>query len=169
MFWYILSSFFIAPTFADQPTRLPLNHVRGKQLYDDLCFQCHGELALAENDMAKATGTPALAGKIPPEKYEQYVKIIQEGKGLMPAYEMTIDKHDSKRILMYLYRLDSETGLDPDPKDYEDQKEKDAEEKEKNDIGLKPKKSRPKLDMIDPGKLNRSEKKEKQDKKEDEK
>lgn len=165
MLWSIL----ISLALADQPTRLPLNHVRGKQLYDDLCFQCHGELALAENQMAKATGTPPLAGTIPKEEYKEAIKIIQEGKGMMPGYEMTIDKHDAKRILIYLSRLDPETGLDPNPKDYEDQEEKDKEEKEKDDIGLKnPKKKIPKLDMVAPSKLKGKKKEDKKEEKEEE-
>ena len=171
MLWHIL----ISLAFADGPTKLPLNHVRGKQLYDDLCFQCHGSLALAENEIAKATGAPALAGRIPSEDYKDAITVIQEGRGVMPSYEMTLDKHDSKRILIYLSRLDSETGLDPNPQDYEDQKKKDEDKKEED------KKKTPRtlqnMKLVDPQKLRGHKKKEQdsskenkqEEKKEDEK
>ena len=55
----------------------------------------------------------------------------------MPAYEMLLDKHDSKRILLYLSRLDPETGLDPNPEDYEPAEETGDEDTDTNDIGTK--------------------------------
>ena len=143
MLWSIL----ISLALAESPTKLPLNHVRGKELYDTMCFQCHGELALAESPLAKSTNAPALAGVIPKEDYAETIKLIQIGKGMMPAYEMLLDKHDTKRILIYLSRLDPETGLDPKPEDYETVEDKEEEEEEEeeeakdtdtNDIGKKP-------------------------------
>jgi len=137
MFWFLG----LLLAYADQPTKLPLNHVRGKQLYDELCFQCHGEKALAESDLAQKTQTPALAGRISSEDYPNAIAVIQEGRGRMPAYEMLVDKHDSKRILMYLSRLDPETGLDPKPDDYIEAEEELNEKRNKgtkvegNDIG----------------------------------
>lgn len=137
MLWSIL----ISLALAESPTKLPLNHVRGKELYDTMCFQCHGEIALAESPLAKSTNAPALAGVIPKEDYAETIKLIQTGKGMMPAYEMLLDKHDTKRILIYLSRLDPETGLDPKPEDYEPaeaKEEEEAKDTDTNDIGKKP-------------------------------
>lgn len=116
---------------AEVPKTIPDAHVRGKQLYDDLCFQCHGATGLADSPMAQSTKSPALAGVVDESNFPEAIKLIQEGKGLMPAYEMVIDKHDTKRILIYLSRLDSETGLDPNQKtapDTDDTKEGAKEE-----------------------------------------
>lgn len=116
---------------AEVPKTIPDAHVRGKELYDDLCFQCHGATGLADSSMALSTQSPALAGVIEESKFPDAIKLIQEGKGLMPAYEMVIDKHDTKRILIYLSRLDPETGLDPDQKtasDTDDTKEGSKED-----------------------------------------
>ena len=44
----------------------------------------------------------------------------------MPAYEMVIDKHDTKRILIYLSGLDAETGIDPRVKSEEDESTKET-------------------------------------------
>ena len=115
----------IALVFAEErPSKLPKNHVRGKQLYEQYCFQCHGALALAENELANSINAPPLAGRIPKEEYPPAITLVQRGQGLMPAYEMLIDKHDTKRILIYLSRLDEKTGLDPNPKAYEEEEKK---------------------------------------------
>lgn len=108
---------------AEVPKTIPDAHVRGKELYDDLCFQCHGATGLADSPMAQSTKSPALAGVIDETEFPKAISVIQEGKGLMPAYEMVIDKHDSKRILIYLARLDATTGLDPKAKDVSTKKE----------------------------------------------
>ena len=97
---------------AEVPKTIPLPHIRGKELYEDLCFQCHGTAGLADNELAKTMNVSPLAGKFDGE-YAQAIALVQEGKGLMPAYEMVIDKHDTKRILIYLGGLDPETGVDP--------------------------------------------------------
>ena len=117
----------VALVFAEgRPTKLPKSHVRGKQLYEQYCFPCHGSLALSKGDLAEVMNVPPLAGRIKKEGYPEAIQVIQQGKGNMPAYEMTLDKHDSKRILIYLSRLDPTSGLDPNPEDYEDTEQRDT-------------------------------------------
>ena len=111
--------------FAEVPKTIPLPHIRGKELYDDLCFQCHGTVGLADTPLALTMNAPALAGQFTTEEYAAGIKLVQEGKGLMPSYEMVIDKHDTKRILIYLGGLDPETGIDPRIKE---ETEEEAEE-----------------------------------------
>ena len=98
---------------AEVPKTIPLPHIRGKELYDDLCFQCHGVNGLADTPLADSTKAPKLAGEFSDGNYADGIKIVQQGMGLMPAYEMVIDKHDTKRILIYLSGLDAVTGIDP--------------------------------------------------------
>lgn len=97
--------------FADVPTKIPPDHIRGEKLYRDLCWQCHGKKGLGNGPQSKAVKAPALAG-VARKRFSQLVQVIQNGKGLMPAYEQVIDRHDSKRILQWLTRLDSKTGVD---------------------------------------------------------
>ena len=159
----------ILGAMAGQPTRLHVDHVRGKELYDDLCFQCHGPLALAETPMAKQLQAPPLAGVITKEQYQENITIIQQGNGMMPSFEMLIDKHDSKRILMYLSRLDPETGLDPNPKEYSvlEETESTATKKSKSErIGnlptpISPTKSSVKKEMLQQEAAEKSDKNDK--------
>ena len=108
---------------AEVPKTIPLPHIRGKELYDDLCFQCHGANGLAETSLAKSTNAPKLAGHFADGEYADGIKLVQQGVGVMPSYEMIIDKHDTKRILIYLSGLDPETGIDPRVKPEEDDEE----------------------------------------------
>lgn len=137
MFWIWLTV-----VQAEVPKVIPDAHVRGKELYDDLCFQCHGANGLADNPMAQSTRAPALAGKIQSEDFPEAISLIQSGKGLMPAYEMVVDKHDTKRILIYLSRLDPETGLDPNLKESSEKSEKvpSSSDTDKRSTGSKEKK-----------------------------
>ena len=112
-FWAFVWNLVEAVSLADAPTTIPLPHIRGKELYDDLCFQCHGQSGLADTALAKTMGAPALAGVFQEKDYAKQIALIQEGRGVMPSYEMVIDKHDSKRILIYLSGLDPQTGDDP--------------------------------------------------------
>ena len=109
---------------AEVPKTIPLPHIRGKELYDDLCFQCHGVNGLADTPLAKSMNAPKLAGQFSDGDYAEGIKLVQQGVGTMPAYEMIIDKHDTKRILIYLGGLDSETGIDPRVKSEEDEQPK---------------------------------------------
>ena len=123
---------------AEVPKTIPLPHIRGKELYDDLCFQCHGVNGLADTPLAKSMNAPKLAGQFSDGDYAEGIKLVQQGVGTMPAYEMIIDKHDTKRILIYLGGLDSETGIDPRVKSEEDEESK---KKSKDSSKAPPKKS----------------------------
>jgi len=128
--------------FAEVPKTIPLPHIRGKELYDDLCFQCHGTVGLADTPLAVSMNAPKLAGQFTTGEYAADIKLVQEGKGLMPSYEMVIDKHDTKRILIYLGGLDPETGIDPRIK--EEINEETEEETEERAESKKPSNKIPK-------------------------
>ena len=112
-----------------------VTHIRGKELYDDL-FSMSWCQWLADTPLAKSTSAPKLAGQFSDGEYAEGIKVVQQGVGTMPAYEMIIDKHDTKRILIYLGGLDPETGIDPRVKSEEDEK---SEKKSKEGSKMKSK------------------------------
>ena len=67
---------------AEVPKTIPLPHIRGKELYDDLCFQCHGVNGLADTPLAVSTKAPKLAGQFADGDYADGIKIVQQGTGV---------------------------------------------------------------------------------------
>lgn len=83
--------------------RLP-DRERGRELYLLSCWQCHGKEGKGDGPAAANLpgGVPSLESKVTKARFDELVKLIQDGKGPMPAYAEDIDKHDSRRILIYL-------------------------------------------------------------------
>jgi mono/diheme cytochrome c family protein len=84
------------------PTRRPPDVEQGLKLYKQSCWQCHGETGLGDGPAAAA-----LIGGVPPigdldKGLDALVRVISEGRGRMPAYSEDIDRHDARRILVYL-------------------------------------------------------------------
>lgn len=97
------------------PTKRPPDYEVGKKLWAQSCWQCHGEKGLGDGPAAAALpgGVPSLDGKVKGEKFDALVRVIQDGRGRMPAYSEDIDEHDSRRILQYL--RDVMEGKTPPP------------------------------------------------------
>ena len=115
-FW-LLNSILL---YAEVPKKLLPPKERGENLYKELCWQCHGTLGKGDGPLAKVVSAPALAG-IAKDKQKLYIDIIQNGKGRMPAYSEVIDRHDSRRILLWLH----------DPVPHKETKKKEDSKKEK--------------------------------------
>lgn len=102
---------------AGVPTRMPPDPVKGKRLYDENCWQCHGEKGLGDGPAAAglATPAPALAGRLDLDKdSKRLVGVIEDGKGEMPSFSQVMDRYDARRVLVYLASLDPTTGEPPD-------------------------------------------------------
>jgi mono/diheme cytochrome c family protein len=86
------------------PTKRPPDAEVGQALYQQSCWQCHGERGLGDGPAAAAMvgGVPSLAGKIVEEDFAGLVTIVEDGRGRMPAFAEDIDKHNARRILVYL-------------------------------------------------------------------
>ena len=126
---------------AEMPSKMLPDEVRGKKLYKELCWQCHGKKALGDGPQSKLLRAPALAGVVKKQQFPQLVQLIQSGKGLMPAYEQVIDRHDSKRILQWLHRLDKKTGIDTSQKSVKKQKPETMSKDKKKTPSIQPQKA----------------------------
>lgn len=123
MLWLYISSTYISISMADVPAKLPPPKERGEKLYKDLCWQCHGATGQGDGPLVKSLlgSVPIISGKST-QKEKDRIDIIQKGRGIMPAYEQLIDRHDSQRILQWL--------LDPVPQKPTEEKEIEEEAKE---------------------------------------
>ncbi len=97
------------------PTKRPPDPERGRTLYRENCWSCHGWTGEGNGPMAALlpTVSPPLAGRYEKERYDALVELILEGKGDMPAYAQVMDRHDARRILIWLATLDPEKPHDP--------------------------------------------------------
>jgi len=99
-----------AAAWAGVPKKRPEDHVRGKQLWERSCWQCHGEAFDGQGPAAAAfpDGTvPDLRGEITRDRFDALVKVILNGQGDMPAFATEFDKHEARRILIYIQREDA--------------------------------------------------------------
>jgi mono/diheme cytochrome c family protein len=114
---------------AGVPKKRPEDHVRGKQLWERSCWQCHGKAFDGQGPAAEAFpdgGVPDMRGAITRDRFDNLVQVILNGSGDMPAFATEFDKHEARRILVYIEREDAKTDED-DAKEH-DAKEHDAKE-----------------------------------------
>ena len=92
---------------AAQPGKLKPDIERGEQLYLENCWHCHGKGALGDGPLAQQgpVPAPALAGRVPTDS-DPWVTIIHRGKDTMPAFGPVFDRHDARRVLVWLAALD---------------------------------------------------------------
>ncbi|MSQ03569.1 MAG: cytochrome c [Myxococcales bacterium] len=100
----IVGSARAAPAASSVPTKRPPDRERGRELYLLSCWQCHGTEGKGDGPAATALvgGVPSLLGAVSKDKFDALIKVIEDGKGSMPAYNEDIDKHDARRILLYV-------------------------------------------------------------------
>lgn len=130
----------IGLALADVPTKLAPDEERGETLYRESCWQCHGVNALGDGPLAAALSSPPLAGRIASEDFPDSVDLIQSGKGSMPAYSQVLNRHDTRRILVWLATLDPETGINPDapPPEEPEEDEGPGEDEEPAEAAVEP-------------------------------
>jgi riboflavin biosynthesis pyrimidine reductase len=65
---------------------------------------CHGKVAEGNGPAADALSneSPALAKRYEKAEWDKVVRIIMDGKGDMPAFSSVMDRHEARRILMWL-------------------------------------------------------------------
>lgn len=93
---------------AAQPTKRPSDAERGEELYRRHCVACHGV-----RNGGDGPATPALVAEVPDlvgkvTSGEEAIKLVLKGRGAMPGYEASFDRHDAVRVLTFM------SGLGPD-------------------------------------------------------
>jgi len=123
----ILAVSAVAP--AAQPNKRPTDEVRGKELYDRHCEACHGAYAKGHGPATEALvhPVPDLLGRVKAD--EATIRLVLRGKDAMPGYEQTFDKHDAKRVLQHMARI-QEPSAAPPPKAAEPTVPEEAEDGE---------------------------------------
>ena len=86
----------------------PDDHVAGKAIWERSCWPCHGEENDGQGPAASALpgGVPDLRMSVNPSRHGELVDVILDGRGDMPAFRAELDKHQAKRALVYMERLD---------------------------------------------------------------
>lgn len=132
---------------AGMPTKRPEDHVRGRTVFMQSCWQCHGASNNGQGPAAEALvgGVPDLRGKMSEDRFDALIPIILEGKGKMPAYAEELDKHDARRVLVYLHRLDTGEETPPAPP-----KPPKADKGEEGDEGDEPKRDEGAVEVVSP-------------------
>jgi mono/diheme cytochrome c family protein len=107
----------VATSWAGVPSKLPPDKERGEALYKTNCSMCHGATAQGDGALSGALQKPAprLAGNIRTDEQDGNIDLIQQGRGDMPAYSAIMDRHDTRRVLVWLGSLD-EAGQPRDAK-----------------------------------------------------
>ncbi|MCB9746685.1 MAG: c-type cytochrome [Alphaproteobacteria bacterium] len=115
------------------PKKRDEDHIKGKELWERSCWHCHGKGNAGDGPAAASlpVGVPNLQGQIRPDRFDALVEVIMTGKGAMPAFEAELDRHNARRVLVYLNKLDAEeswpaakrggVGDDEEAKDSDDE------------------------------------------------
>jgi len=104
----------------DQPTTRPDDIVRGQELYDRHCVQCHGALNDGKGPAAASLVVPIpdLQSKFEIDDLDALVPVILDGRGAMPSFVNSFDKYDARRVLKHM------AGLNPESARYFEKPEK---------------------------------------------
>ena len=117
---------------AGVPKKRPEDHVRGKQLWERSCWQCHGKAFDGQGPAAAAfpdESVPDLRGEVTRARFDELVAVILNGSGDMPAFAAEFDKNEARRILVYLEREDARANeSDEDEEDAGVPEAEDAED-----------------------------------------
>lgn len=92
------------PPTSSMPSRRAPDPEIGERLWTQSCQSCHGEIGKGDGAAASSVigGVPDLSGRITDEALEALIQSVQDGKGRMPAFSQTIERPDTRRLLIYL-------------------------------------------------------------------
>ena len=92
------------PPTSSMPSRRAPDPEIGERLWTQSCQSCHGEIGKGDGAAAAAVvgGVPDLSGRVTDEALDALIQSVQDGKGRMPAFSQTIERPDTRRLLIYL-------------------------------------------------------------------
>lgn len=98
--------------FAGVPTKTKAPEEEGEARYRAHCAACHGAQGLGDGPalVALRSEAPALAGRVEALPDAPEIELILEGRGDMPGYASVMGRNAARDILLWLSRLDPETG-----------------------------------------------------------
>ena len=85
----------------------PTDEERGEELYNRHCIQCHGPTAAGDGPAAAAliAPIPDLSKSLLEKPSDEAIQIVLNGKGTMPSFQLSFDKHDARRVLKHMERI----------------------------------------------------------------
>ena len=131
--------FITSLALAASPTRRLPDDERGAELYMKNCWMCHGKMGQGAGPAASGlkTESPPLARRYDKPEWDKMIRIIMDGKGDMPAFSPVMDRHEARRVLVWL--------SDPKPVKKRAKKDEGAKTKPKKlDKTVKDSKAEPK-------------------------
>ena len=104
----------VGVAFADVPGKIPPDPERGREIFRESCWQCHGWTGEGGGPVASglSTPTPALAGRIGEPDTDAAIDVILQGRGDMPAFSAIIERPDARRVMVWLATLDPDHPVD---------------------------------------------------------
>lgn len=113
------------------PTKRPPDPEQGENLWRQSCSSCHGKEGRGDGPAVAdlVGGIAPLQGKIPEDgEMDDVIDLVQEGRGRMPAFSETIDRPDTRRILVYIRERMEGHGGPPAKKGADEKDDADATE-----------------------------------------
>jgi mono/diheme cytochrome c family protein len=103
---------FAVVAWGEQPSKRPDDLVRGKELYERHCIQCHGALDDGAGPAATALVKPPpnLQEAITSDNFDEMVQVVLDGKGAMPSFVNSFDKYDARRAVRHMKTLGRDGG-----------------------------------------------------------
>ncbi len=93
-----------AAVAADLPTTKPAPLVRGQQIWRAQCAACHGLTGAGDGAAAASLvgPVPDLSQGLGSLKPATAVRSVLRGKGLMPAYNVSLEKEEAEAVVKFL-------------------------------------------------------------------
>lgn len=92
---------------ADRSSRRLTGDDLAKNLYNRHCAACHGPRAKGDGPAAAALSAPVpdLSKGVAEHQIAPFVKVVLQGRGVMPGFALSIDASEAEVVLRYLERL----------------------------------------------------------------
>ena len=120
--WLVTAILGVSLAQAAKPNKRESDEEIGEKLYLRHCAACHGESAAGDGAASSSLVVPVpnLRGKVLSVDREKWSKIVLYGKGTMPAFDLSMELDDARRVMREMERrsvvaskTESEQGPSP--------------------------------------------------------